>query len=152
MLGPSPIVWRAIVLPPCDGGGVVRCPQDVHVAVAVYVGTIHAGRPIEIPRHRVLGPSPVAWRAIVLPPCDGVRIDRGAQDVQIAVTVHVRGIDTDRLSEVSVHGVLGPSPVAWRAIVLPPCDVVSDSRRAQDIQIAVTVDVGAIHARRSVKR
>ena len=53
----------------------------------------------------MLGPTASVARR-VLPPSDGVACLRRAQDVQVAITVHVCGIHTRRPEKVSVHGVL----------------------------------------------
>ena len=119
------------ILPPRDGAGIARGAQDVQVAVAVHVCTIHTSRAVKRPGYCVFVPTrPVPSR--VLPPRDDVGIARGAQDIQVAITVYVSTIHASRSIKRGVHGVLGPTaPVPRR--VLPPRDGVGNDRGAQDV-------------------
>ena len=141
MFGPGAAV-AGRVLPPHDVVGTGRA-QHVQVAVAVHVGRIHGSRALEESIHGMFGPgAAVAGR--VLPPRDVLGNGGRAQDVHIAVAVHVGRIHGIRAVELGVHGVFDPgAAVAGR--VLPPGDLIAIAGRTQHVQVAVAVHVRRIH-------
>ena len=132
------------VLPPRDVLGETSRAEHIEVAVAVHVGGKDGKSAVEVHVDGVLHPG----RAVpvrVLPPRDVVGKERRAEHIEVAVAVHIGGIDGNSEVEVHVDGVLHPGRAVGggsTAGVLPPRDVVGIARRAEHIEVAVAVHVG----------
>ena len=139
MFGPRSSVSRRI-LEPRHVVEIVRRGQDIQIAIPVHIRRIHRIHPVEIHIHRMSRPgTPVSRR--ILEPRHVVGIVRRTQQIQIAITIHIRRIHRMRAVEAAIHCVLCPrTPIPRR--VLPPRDIIGNRCRAQHIQIAVAVHIG----------
>ncbi len=85
--------------------------------------------------------------AVVLPPGDFVVALRGPQDIDVAVYIHVGGIDGLCLFalEAGVYRVLGE---ILAAVVFPPGDFVVSLAGADDVYVAINVEVDGVRGLR----
>ena len=138
---PSP---GSVVFVPANGVGVEPSAQYIHVAVAVQVGRVHVKGREQCAGHSDLGPAAVAWRAIVHIPGELTVVGGRCQDVQIAVVVHVRGLNCERAVVFRVDCVPDPPAIPRGAVVLEPGDVIRGERRSDQVDVAVAIDVPGV--------
>ena len=137
------------VLEPADIVGNARSSQHVQITIPIHVRRVHRLHPLERRIHGVERPgTPVSGR--VLPPRHGIDVLGRTQHVQIPIPIHVRRIHRPRPVEGRVHRVARPR----RSIpgrILPPRNSIGVFRRAQHIQIPVSIHVRRMHRPRPVE-
>jgi hypothetical protein len=75
---------------------------------------------------------------VILPPGDVHSSGSRAEDIQVAIAVHIRR--RDRYGSIKVAGNVVFAEVL-AAVILPPDDVIGIISRAQDIQIAIAIQI-----------
>ena len=142
------------VLVPGDAPHLLRpcCRQCVQIAVAVEVGGDHRVAAVgQIGDHFACREGGVAMDALIREPGDGVVVERGGEDVDVPVAVHVSGRHRARRIGAGRDHLLGAE--ATRTVgVLVPGDGVVEERSRDRVEVAVAVDVRGEHRVRVVGR
>ena len=112
VFGPWTIAGRSVVLPPADLTIPRGRRRQVQVAIAIHVGGDQGVGAVARGTHRMLGPSAVDRRAIVLEPNDVVVVEPGDCGVDVAIAVKIRPdhSDPDRVGHLEDR-MGGPSPI-----------------------------------------
>ncbi len=143
--GPAP----GAPVPPGDLSTERSSAHYVHDAIAIHVGGAGTVGPVETGGDILPCPGGVG-SAAVRPQGDGVEVVGGADDIQIAVRVHVRRAHGPGAVEGVADDVLGPYR-GGAVHVLPPGDLVDVGGSPEDVQVSVSVDVTCADRPRAVE-
>ena len=141
----------AVVLVDDELVRVVGGHHHVLIAVAIDVGRAHRRRAILGAVDRAQRPSAVQGRAVVLEPDDVSGHARGAEDIEVAVAIHVGGAHRVRAGDAVRENSRGPRRAIARHVLVPRHLVQAVVGR-DHIEVAVTVHVAGRTGRDRVQR
>ena len=141
-------VARTVVFIPGNGAIYIGSRNNVEVAIPVHVG--HMNIPGTIGTGRDIGGGPArVTRPVVLVPGNGVVIDGGRNNVEVAIAIHVGHMNIEGAIGTGRDIGRGPAGVR-RPVVLVPGNGVVIPRGRNNVEVAIPVHVGDMNVSRPI--